>query len=419
MAEPTNISEAEKEKLKEIETLNKAIDNLKELKSQGNEALVYARTLIADNDYNYDERGYSEGNETLDKILIGTNDEINNYVKQNDIYEKYTNGDVRIETPLSTTIDIFIDGLEKQRDFTLGKIDEETACSRLTYELYAGTASYGPRDIDELFIRMGDAQNYSLVKNQMAAQTENLQYLKNQLKYTGFGEDEKLHKELENGVKFGKSNFSIVASKDNYSAFGNKTAFELEFNRSEKTDRIFFNKFYANIVNPKTAEPLLTHSFSASSGITAKEAVNLLEGRAVKTEFADKENPEIKHEAFIKLNLKEPKNQYGNYTLQVFNKNYGVDIDKIMEKSNLIFENAGQKELTKKSLEKGNITDVKFKLDGKEITGKTVLNPQYKMLNLYDENMNRLNTNKPLQGMENENNRDKNHTVQQKASRGI
>jgi hypothetical protein len=47
---------------------------------------------------------------------------------------------------------------------------------------------------------------------------------------------------------------------------------------------------------------------------------------------------------------------------------------------------------------------VKFKLDGKEITGKTVLNPQYKMLNLYDENMNRLNTNKPLQGMDNREN---------------
>ena len=46
-------------------------------------------------------------------------------------------------------------------------------------------------------------------------------------------------------------------------------------------------------------------------------------------------------------------------------------------------------------------------MDDKVVEGKAVLNPQYKNLNLYDNDMNRINTNKPLQGMENEENRRK------------
>lgn len=42
---------------------------------------------------------------------------------------------------------------------------------------------------------------------------------------------------------------------------------------------------------------------------------------------------------------------------------------------------------------------MKFKHEDKEIEGKAFLNPQYKTLNLYDSNMTRINTNKPLEGM--------------------
>ena len=45
---------------------------------------------------------------------------------------------------------------------------------------------------------------------------------------------------------------------------------------------------------------------------------------------------------------------------------------------------------------------MKFELDDKVLEGKAVLNPQYKNLNLYDSEMNRINTNKPLQGLDNE-----------------
>ena len=64
-----------------------------------------------------------------------------------------------------------------------------------------------------------------------------------------------------------------------------------------------------------------------------------------------------------------------------------------MDKSNLVFGNEKHKEITQKSLEKGNIVSVKFEQNNKVTEGKAVLNPQYKMLNLYDNKMKRVNSN--------------------------
>ena len=61
---------------------------------------------------------------------------------------------------------------------------------------------------------------------------------------------------------------------------------------------------------------------------------------------------------------------------------------------------------------------VKFSLDNQTVEGKAVLNPQYKNLNLYDNEMNRINTNKPLKGLEVES-PEKNQVKQQSISRGI
>jgi hypothetical protein len=51
------------------------------------------------------------------------------------------------------------------------------------------------------------------------------------------------------------------------------------------------------------------------------------------------------------------------------------------------------------------------------VEGKAVLNPQYKNLNLYDKDMNRINTNKPLEGLEQENKHEKNNVKEQSIKR--
>ena len=235
-----------------------------------------------------------------------------------------------------------------------------------------------------------------------------LDYLKNQLKYLGFGESNKLHQDLEKGINSNEKTFKIQTQSDR-AMQGNEVSFTLNFNKSEKGG-VFLNSFNATLKNENGEEQ--THNFGVNH-FTAKEAVNLLEGRSVKTEF--KENEPV----FVKLNFAEEKNEYGNFKFQTYNQQaYGVDTAKIVEKSGLIFDKPEHKDNTVKSLEKGNIVKVKFNLDNKITEGNAVLNPQYKTLNLYDKEMNRLNTNKPIQGLDTQQ-QEKNNIRQQNISRSL
>mgnify|MGYP003602330793 CR=1 FL=1 len=220
---------------------------------------------------------------------------------------------------------------------------------------------------------------------------KNISFLKDQIKYLGFGEEKDFLKKLEEKIKKKKKSFSISTSSDKTS-FQNKIDFKLHFNKSEETNNVFFNKFDATLTNEKR-NLNLQHTFAVkNNGFTAKQSINLLEGRAVKTELTNPTSQE-KETAFVKFKLNEEKNEKGNFKLQVYNKNYGINTANIVDKSNLVFKDEKHKEITIKSLEKGNIVAVKMKDRNKEIEGKAVLNPQYKMLNLYDNNMKRLNTN--------------------------
>jgi len=243
---------------------------------------------------------------------------------------------------------------------------------------------------------------------------DQVQYLKDQLKYLGFGEDSTLHKDLEKGIESPKQQFEIKAVSDK-ALPGNTVDFSLKFNKSENGG-VFFNSYQATLINEKNES--FSHNFyvSKENTFTAKEAVNLLEGRSVKIEFHNPKTDQVEP-AFVKLDFKEPKTEKGNYNFQNFYKNYGIDTAEIVEKSNLVFDKPEYKENTIKSLEKGNVVKVKFELDDGVMEGKAVLNPQYKNLNLYDQDMNRINTNKPLQGLEDDKEHDKANVREQSIKR--
>ncbi|REC60458.1 hypothetical protein DRF65_20560 [Chryseobacterium pennae] len=242
---------------------------------------------------------------------------------------------------------------------------------------------------DEEAKRTESQQNEAPAKQK---EKTNFGYLKDQIKYLGMGEDPAMHKELAKKTGSGVKEFSMVITSDKASFKNNKVEFTLNFQKSSANNKVYLNTFQAALKNEeKNIE--LTHTFSANGRITAKEAINLLEGRSVKTEINSKHSDE-KEEAFIKLLLSEEKNEKGNFKLQVFNKNYGIDVEKIMAKSKLVFDDEKHKEITQKSLEKGNIVSVKFSDQNNKVTeGKAILNPQYKMLNLYDNKMKRVNSN--------------------------
>ena len=226
-------------------------------------------------------------------------------------------------------------------------------------------------------------------------QSNQLNYLKNQVKYLGLGEDTKLHKDLENAILSPEAKVTVRAEYNYPDRLmkGNTATFDLNLTKTEQGG-VFLNSYRANLTTKNGEERSQTFKVQKENNITTKEAINLLEGRSVKIEHdvVNKETGELSRtESFIKLKMKEPKTDYGNYKYEWYNKNaYGVDIDNIMQKSNLTFANDIERERTKKHLEKGNITQVTFQQENRQIQGFAVLNPQWKMLNLYDNAMNRV-----------------------------
>lgn len=271
-------------------------------------------------------------------------------------------------------------------------------------------------------LKEGKIADVTNVQQLSEKQFTQLNYLKNQVKYLGMGESEKLHKDLENAILSPDKDVDVKVEYNNPDRLmkGNTISFDLHIGKGEQGG-VFLNSYTANLTMKNGEERSQSFKVQKENNITAKEAINLLEGRAVKIEHdrVDKETGELSRtESFIKLKLKDEKTEYGNYKYEWYNKGYGVDVEDIMNKSNLVFADDTQRERTKKHLEKGNITEVSFVHDKKEIKGFAVLNPQYKQLNLYDSTMNRLNTNKPLQKPELENNQKNEIVKEQHISRG-
>lgn len=285
------------------------------------------------------------------------------------------------------------------------------------YELLAdnfSTAKIIGHQIDDLEKQLKNINNQNPNIMETQKNFDQVQYLKDQLKYLGFGEGEKLHKDLEKAIGSSKTQFEIKTSSDK-TLPENKVGFLLRFNKTENGG-VFFNSYQAILNNEKNET--IHHKFQVNkeNTFTAKEAVNLLEGRAVKIEFDNPKKGE-KENAFVQFDFNKPKTENGNYYFQNFYKNYGVDTEKIIEKSNLIFDKPEWKENTIKSLEKGNIVKVKFEQDDKVVEGKAVLDPQNRNLKLYDNDMNRLNTNKPLECLEHDNKHEKNNVKEQSIKR--
>ncbi|EKY06358.1 hypothetical protein HMPREF9075_02393 [Capnocytophaga sp. oral taxon 332 str. F0381] len=270
-------------------------------------------------------------------------------------------------------------------------------------------------------IKEGRVTNVTDVQQLSEKQITQLNYLKNQVKYLGLGEDPKLHKDLENAVLSPENKTSVRVEYNHPDKLmkGNTATFDLNIAKTEQGG-VFLNSYRANLTTKNGEERSQAFKVQKENNITAKEAINLLEGRSVKIEhdMVNKETGELSRtESFIKLNMKEPKTEYGNYKYEWYNKGYGVDVDNIMQKSNLVFADDIQRERTKKHLEKGNITQATFMHENRQVQGFAILNPQWKSLNLYDSSMNRLTTQNQLVKPEVREDIQKNNVPQQSISR--
>ena len=84
---------------------------------------------------------------------------------------------------------------------------------------------------------------------------DQVEYLKNQMKYLGFGEGEKLHKDLEKGINSKNQQFEIKTTSDK-ALPGNKADFTLKFNKTD-SGGIFLNSYNAKLTNEKMRKFLI------------------------------------------------------------------------------------------------------------------------------------------------------------------
>jgi hypothetical protein len=210
---------------------------------------------------------------------------------------------------------------------------------------------------------------------------KNLQYLKDNIKYHGFGET--LNPELEKQLTKGDAEFSLAFKTE----VGKKEIeATLHFKKSDSTDMYFFNKYDCKTKNESKGESVeQTFYINKGTGVTLKEAYNLLNGRAVYKELINKEDQ--KYKSWIQLDF-SAKDKHGNYERKPYHDKYGYDLKEALSYFPIkeMMKADGMKDLLR-SLEKGNLQIVTMELPGKDTKFFIEACPKYKNINVYDNRM--------------------------------
>jgi len=214
---------------------------------------------------------------------------------------------------------------------------------------------------------------------------ENLEYLKEKLKYSGF--DTELNDALEKQIKGGADAFQL---KHQMEIDGKQMDFDLHFRKSNTSERYFLNKYDAVLhhANPEIAPK--EHTFYNNQSVTAKEAFNLLEGRAVKKGMinADKEP----YRAWMQLDFTE-KDKNNNFKIDSYHENYGYDSKEALSKLPIKeLQDPTKTEWMLRAFEKGNVYPVTMEKGGKEEIMYVSANPKFKSVNVYDTEMKMVRT---------------------------
>ena len=213
---------------------------------------------------------------------------------------------------------------------------------------------------------------------------KNFEYLKDNIKYMGFGE--KQNDSLEQQLKEGKESFQL-----RFNTEVNKKPFEavLQFRKSDNSDMYFFNSYQASLKRSNNEKVDQTFYLTKGKGVTAKEAYNLLEGRAVFKELSNKAGEPYK--AWIQLDF-DNKDKNNNNEVKQYHENYGYDLKAAVGKFSVAEMDGGEKEKSlMQSLQKGNIQSVTIGLNGESQKMFIEANPQYKTINIFNDKMQRLN----------------------------
>jgi len=246
-----------------------------------------------------------------------------------------------------------------------------------------GLYNYEGNDFTDSLIEHIEQQQLSLFNSQLKTNVmnnENFQYLSDNLKYMGFGEN--LKADLEKNLNEGKADFQL-----HYKAEINKKPFEvtMNFRKSDTSDMYFFNNYHASLEKGKNEKAEQTFYLNKGKGITGKEAFNLLDGRSVHKDLVTKEGQPYK--AWMQLDF-ENKGKNNNFEVKQFHEKYGFDLKASVEKFPITdLKEPDKEKALMQSLQKGNVQSVTIEKDGSSHKMFIEADPQFKKVNLYDSNM--------------------------------
>jgi hypothetical protein len=224
--------------------------------------------------------------------------------------------------------------------------------------------------------------NYLTTKTNVMNE-QNFEYLKDNIKYMGFGE--KLNEQLEHNLNQAKDDFKL-----DFKAVVNNKPFEasLHFRKSDSSEMYFFNSYDASLQKGNGEKADQTFYLNKGKGITAKEAYNLLDGRAVHKELTNKDN--VPYKAWVQLDFQN-KDKHNNFEVKQFHENYAFDLKGEVGKYAIVeLKDAEKEKALMQSLQKGNIQSVTIEKDGSTQKMFMQANPQFKSVTLYDGQMKRV-----------------------------
>ncbi|WP_374950067.1 hypothetical protein [Mucilaginibacter sp.] len=220
--------------------------------------------------------------------------------------------------------------------------------------------------------------------------TQNLEFLKKSLLNLGFGEQ--VNAALEKNIDKKVPEFTLAAKHEFNQQ---KVDYTLHFKGGENLENYFFNKFDTTLKKGKENEENQTFYINKGNGVTAKEAFNLMEGRAVYKQLYNKEGEG--YHAWLQLDNNN-QTQNGNKEIKRFNENYGFDLDPVLKGKGIKELNTPDgKENLFRSLKKGNTQQITVERGGEDKKYFIAASPQFKTVDLFDHQMKKIKREELLQ----------------------
>ncbi|MBS1525303.1 MAG: hypothetical protein JST19_06630 [Bacteroidetes bacterium] len=240
-----------------------------------------------------------------------------------------------------------------------------------------------------------EEQNLSAEQKDLTPEQKNLKALQDNLYYAGFGS--LLNKALEERFNEQLPEFKL----SHQAKIGEKEMdYELNFKKGDKL--YFFKGFEATLKKPGENEDGLRQYFYANQNITANEAYNLLDGRAVNKTYhiyekVDEDGKEKyqrtdqTYNTWLQLDFIKQKDDKNNFQIQKYGEKYGFDLEAKMKKLAIAEMNDPEKASRLISLlKKGNLQDATLEKDGTQQKVYLAANPINRNIIGYDANGSRM-----------------------------